>query len=65
MKSTLHNMITPATAPTQKDSILRSGNAMSLAPIMSGIKKLPNPPTMMGITTRKIIIVACMVNSML
>ena len=58
-------MSTPATAPTQNDSMLSSGNAMSLAPTMIGMRKLPKPPTITGITTKKIMMVACMVNSML
>ena len=55
-------MITPATAPTQNESMLSSGNAMSRAPIISGIRKLPKQPTRIGITTKKIMMVACMVN---
>ena len=57
--------MTPATAVTQNDSMLRSGKAMSRAPIMSGIRKLPKAPTRIGMTTKKIMIVACMVNAML
>ena len=37
------------------------GKAMSRVPIISGIKKLPKQPTMMGITTKNIMMVACMV----
>ena len=49
----------------QNDSMLRVGKAMSSAPIEMGIKKFPNPPTIIGMTTKKIMMVACMVNSML
>lgn len=31
------------------------GNAMSGAPIISGISQLPNPPIMIGMTMKKII----------
>lgn len=37
------------------------GNAMSGAPIISGINQLPNPPIMIGITIKKIITNACAV----
>ena len=36
---------------------------MSSAPIISGIRKLPNAPARIGMITRKIITVACIVNS--
>ena len=39
------------------------GKAMSSAPIISGIRKLPNAPAKIGMITKKIITVACMVNS--
>ena len=39
------------------------GKAMSSAPIISGIKKLPNAPARIGMITRKIMIVACIVTS--
>ncbi len=38
---------------------------MSRAPIMSGIRKFPKPPARMGMMTKKIMMVACMVNAML
>ena len=41
------------------------GNAMSSAPIISGIRKLPNAPVRIGMMTKKIITEACMVKSML
>src|ERR1035437_7248469 len=56
------SMITPATAPTQNDSMFSFGNAISRAPIISGMRKLPKHPTRIGITTKKIMIVACIVN---
>jgi hypothetical protein len=37
------------------------GKAMSGAPIIIGINQLPNPPTITGITIKKIIIKACAV----
>ena len=38
---------------------------MSLAPIMSGMVKLPNAPASMGMITKKIMTVACMLKNML
>ena len=38
---------------------------MSLAPIISGIRKLPNAPVSSGMITKKIMIVPCIVNSLL
>ena len=58
-------MMTPDTAPVQNESMFSLGNAMSRAPIMSGIRKFPKHPTMIGMTTKKIMMVACIVNSML
>jgi hypothetical protein len=37
---------------------------MSSAPIINGIRKFPNAPARIGMITRKIITVACMVKSM-
>ena len=54
-------MMTVATTLTQNDNMLRSGNAMSRAPIMSGIRKFPKQPTRIGMTAKKIMMVACMV----
>ena len=34
---------------------------MSRVPTINGIRKLPKQPTMIGMTTKKIMIVACMV----
>ncbi len=45
--------------------MLSLGNAMSLAPTMSGMVKFPNDPPSMGIMTKKIMMVACMLKSML
>src|SRR6185369_6132669 len=59
----LYNTNTAAGSVNQKENMLSSGKAMSPAPIMSGIRKLPNPPTKNGVTTKKIMIVACIVNS--
>src|SRR5436190_1256840 len=44
----------------QYDSMLSLGNAMSGAPIMSGIVKLPKAPASKGMITKKIMIDACM-----
>ncbi len=49
----------------QNDSMLRNGKAMSRAPIMSGMQKLPKAPARMGMITKKIMMVACMVKAML
>src|SRR5205823_12533087 len=49
----------------QYDIMLSIGNAMSLAPIMSGMVKLPNAPVRNGMITKKIMIVACIVKNML
>ncbi len=58
-------MSTPASAATENDSMFRNGNAMSRAPIISGMQKFPNAPARIGMITKKIMIVACMVNAML
>src|SRR5262245_59184787 len=50
---------------TQYDIMLSLGNAMSGAPIISGIVKLPNAPVRNGMITKKIITVACMLKNML
>ncbi len=46
----------------QNDSMFSLGNAMSRAPIINGMRKLPKHPTKIGITTKKIMMVACIVN---
>jgi hypothetical protein len=38
--------------------LLRRGKAISGAPIIKGTSQLPNPPIMIGITIKKIIIKA-------
>ncbi len=58
-------MITLATTATQNESMLRNGKAMSRAPIISGIRKFPKQPTRIGITAKKIMIVACIVKKAL
>ena len=45
--------------------MFRKGNAMSLAPIMSGIVKFPKNPRRMGMATQKIISVPCIVTKAL
>src|SRR5262245_18754749 len=49
----------------QYDIMFSLGKAMSLAPIISGIRKLPMAPVSQGLMTKKIISVACMLKSML
>src|SRR5262249_24220578 len=49
----------------QYDIMFSFGNAMSGAPIMSGIVKFPKAPAKSGMMTKKIITVACMLKSML
>ena len=44
--------------------MLSVGNAMSSAPIINGISQLPNAPAKTGMITKKIMIVACIVKSM-
>src|SRR5206468_1767320 len=58
-------MRTAEVRPTQKESMLSTGKAMSRAPIMSGIRKLPKHPTRIGMTAKKIMMVACMVKKAL
>ena len=42
--------------------MLRNGKAMSRAPICSGMRKLPNPPVRAVVSTKKIMMVPCMVS---
>ena len=49
----------------QYENMFSFGNAMSRAPIISGIRKLPKAPVSSGMITKKIMIVACIVNSLL
>lgn len=70
---TVHPVPAPASTPeearrrrkeggrSQKLILFIRGNAMSGAPIISGINQFPNPPIMIGITIKKIITNACAV----
>jgi hypothetical protein len=53
------------TAKVQKESMLRRGKAMSRAPIMSGMQKLPKAPIITGVIAKKIMIRPCMVKTVL
>lgn len=46
---------------SQKLMLFIRGNAISGAPIISGISQFPNPPIIIGITIKKIITKACAV----
>jgi hypothetical protein len=46
---------------SQKLKLFKRGKAISGAPIINGINQLPNPPIIIGITKKKIIINACAV----
>jgi len=46
---------------SQKLILFNRGNAISTAPINNGTKKLPKPPTIPGMTIKKIIMKACAV----
>src|SRR2546422_9690450 len=59
------SMMRPAENVVQNDSMLRNGKAMSRAPIMSGMQKLPKAPARIGMVTEKIMMGACMVDAML
>src|SRR5438445_13855961 len=54
------SMMRPAENVVQNDSMLRNGKAMSRAPIMSGMLKLPKAPDWIVLCTNKISMVACM-----
>src|SRR5689334_13341072 len=45
----------------QNDSMFRNGNAMSCAPIISGMVKFPKQPIMKGVIAKKIMISPCIV----
>ena len=49
----------------QNDSMFSFGNAMSRAPIMSGMHRFPNAPIIIGVIAKKIMIRPCIVNSLL
>jgi len=53
--------IVSAGGSSQKLKLFRRGNAISGAPIRIGTNQLPKPPTITGITKKKIIINACAV----
>src|ERR1700730_16927989 len=61
----LARMMAKAGHMNQYDIMFSFGNAMSLAPIISGIVKLPNAPVNSGMMTKKIITEACMLKNML
>ena len=56
-------MTTKAGHMNQYDIMLSLGNAMSGAPVCSGIRKFPNAPVSHGMITKKIMIVACMLKA--
>src|SRR2546427_4287501 len=58
-------MIKPALNGVQNDSMWGKGKAMARAPIISGMQKFPKQPARIGMMTKKIMIVACMVTAML
>ena len=64
MKSDAKMMI-PAGRNSQYDRAFRNGKATSRAPTWSGIRKFPKAPTRIGMTTKKIMIVPCIVTSWL
>ena len=47
----------------QQDNILMNPEAMSLAPICNGIKKLENVPERPAVNTKNTMMVPCMVTS--
>ena len=49
----------------QKLKLFNLGNTISGAPIIIGIKKLPNPPTEIGTITKNNIIIPCILTIML
>ena len=52
-------MIRPASSASQNDAMLMRGNAMSCAPILSGIRKLANTPTSSGMIAKNTMNVPC------
>ena len=48
---------------SQNEILFMRGNAMSGAPIMSGIIQLPKPPIIAGMTMKKIMIRPCAVTN--
>src|SRR5450759_2880005 len=55
--------IVPERIIVQNESMLSVGNAMSRAPIMSGMQKFPNAPMRIGVMAKKIMIVPCIVKN--
>ena len=58
----LASTITPESANTQNDHMFSFGNAMSRAPIISGMQRLPKQPISPGVIAQKIMIRPCIVN---
>jgi len=56
-------MIRPASSALQNDAMLMRGNAMSWAPIFSGIRKLAYTPTSSGMMAKNTMKVPCIVTS--
>src|SRR5262245_3896080 len=56
-------MVMAAGHMNQYDIMFSLGNAMSRAPIMSGMRKFPKAPVSRGMMTKKIITLACMLNA--
>jgi hypothetical protein len=50
---------------SQNETLLRRGNAISGAPIISGTIQFPNPPIIAGITMKKIMMSPCAVTNTL
>ena len=48
---------------SQNEAMLSRGNAMSSAPIWSGMSRLPKTPTRSGMIAKKIMMVPCIVTS--
>ena len=63
--TTAHSEMRPPTTKRYQDSRLRRGKATSLAPIISGMRKLPRTPGMPGIMKKNTIITPCVVNILL
>src|SRR5215471_15973424 len=55
--------VTIAATIVHTETMFSVGNAMSRAPIISGMQKFPNAPIRIGVTAKKIMIVPCIVNS--
>jgi hypothetical protein len=55
------SMMMPARKKNQYDNIFRKGEAMSLAPICSGIRKFANVPLNPAVNTKNTNMVPCIV----